>query len=113
MKLSEAIIKGCEGTRKLRHRLSDGKHGCCVIGAACLGAEIPVEDDLMALRIARCRFPVLVQDAIHPVTGERWSVNDICMDLNDDRRWPRLSIAEWIANVVEPEFECGGERDVQ
>ena len=108
MKLSEAIIKGCEGTRKLRYQLSDGKYGCCVIGAACRGAGIEVEDDFgawrMALRSVHRRFPILSQVAIHPITGGRESVTGICMDLNDSRRWPRLSIAEWIANVVEPEF---------
>lgn len=104
MKLSEAIIKGCEGTRKLRHRLSDGKYGCCVIGAACRGADIEMEDEFVALRSVHRRFPILSQFAIHPVTGGRESVTGICMDLSDNRRWSRLSIAEWIANVVEPEF---------
>lgn len=104
MKLSEAIIKGCEGTRKLRHRMFNGRGGCCVLGAACLGAGIETGSDIAALVDAEQMFPAMRAWHTNPVTGTVASVSTICIDLNDNRRWPRLSIAEWIANVVEPEL---------
>ena len=101
MKLSEAIIKGCEGTRKLRFSMWNGS-ACCALGAACLGAGIAPGNDIGPTMTRK--FPVLDRLARHPETGGTYSVAIITVDLNDCWSWPRLSIAEWIANVVEPEF---------
>lgn len=102
MRLSEAIIKGCEGTIQVRSSMWDGRNGCCAIGAACMSTGIPPAEGV-GERLTRT-FPILNHFTTNPVTGVYDAVAEICVDLNDITRWPRLSIAEWIANVVEPEF---------
>ena len=103
MKLSEAIIKGCEGTYQVGDVFTDGQGGYCVIGAAKLAAGIP--DDEMRLTHLSYLFPVATGETTHPVNGDLCHVVRACISLNDTYKWPRLSIAEWLANVVEPEFE--------
>ena len=105
MKLSEAIIKGCEGTHKICGHYSDYKNGYCAPGAAMHG--IGVAEDISAPWDFAGHFPVLRASAKHPETGRRTEVFNAIISLNDNYNWPRLSIAEWIANVVEPEFERG------
>ena len=102
MKLSEAIIKGCEGTRKKIRELVAGNK-CCALGAAGIGAGIP-RNEVIYSRLSR-EFPILEIRAFHPITGVEDAVEEIIISLNDNHRWPRLSIAEWVANVVEPQFE--------
>ena len=106
MKLSEAIIKGCEGTYQVRRKYHDGRDGCCALGAAYRGAGLSL-DDIMGACFGGLFHRVLYTYAIHPETGMKGFVQNIVTSLNDTYDWPRLSIAEWIANVVEPEFERG------
>lgn len=106
MKLSEASIKGCEGTRQSYKKFKGSGNRYCYFGAALRGIgwndySIKMTDVPELNRT----FPIMMARAKNPVTNINEYVGDICLDLNDKHKWPRLSIAEWLANVVEPEFE--------
>lgn len=103
MKLSEAIIKGCEGTYQVRRKYHDGRGGACPLMAAMMaaGRELPKRNRRAAIVAA---FPVARMYVRHPVSWKLHEVGEIVTNLNDWCDWPRLSIAEWLANVVEPEF---------
>ena len=110
MKLSEAIIKGCEGTYQIHGETFNGRGGYCVIGAAKRGLGLPDGEtfsDALMLTHPDIEQAILClrQKFIHPVNGRKTEVGTACINLNDYYKWPRLSIAEWLANVVEPQFE--------
>ena len=111
MKLSEGIIKGCEGTYKIRRRFSDGRGGACTLTAAMIGAGYTMPKRCRTeVRVATIKmtFPITRKIVKHPLLNQFNDVGYIVTNLNDAYEWPRLSIAEWLANVVEPQFEQEG-----
>ena len=99
LKLSEAIIEGCKGTYQIRIQYTDEKGGYCVAGAA-LRPELPPLHTSWWEEFC-LRFPITSTMATHPETGAWARVGGIVISLSDWHLWPRLSIAEWVANRVE------------
>ncbi len=92
MKLSEAILKGCEGTEKVSGRFfkfdkNNKVVGCCVLGAAALVLGSKSEFDCW--RVLREKFSKILCDS--DLTNE-------IVNRNNDTDEPRESIAEWLAS---------------
>lgn len=84
MKVSEAILKGCEGTRKIRGYLYDNDSPtspkfCCVVGAAALGMRGNAAD---VMPIFEALGLTLYQE---------------CVRRNNQTNQSRQSIAKWLA----------------
>ena len=108
--LSEAIIKGCEGTQQCYERLHfldpDGQQHCCTIGAAAAGsrpeardiaqlwAELRAGPDLFA--VLHELYPELV--ALAPEAGAMTLERQIIY-WNDTERLSREEIAAKVAAV--------------
>lgn len=111
--LSEAIRLGCEiKPRQVFKYMFEGKDGACALGAAaaaCLSRPLgtnrdhcfSMEDSLLF----RACLPVLIQFSSCPLgceTGSRCGyLEDTVIHLNDDHRWTREKIADWIEENFE------------
>lgn len=118
MKLSEAILKGCEMTRPLRDTLSKADRECdgrlvfrtCALGAAMVGAgmyrrtEVDFEKDWDDRDLKR-KYPAILERIEKcPTKLKRpcpniGSVGELVAHLNDDHAWRRESIAMWIESL--------------
>lgn len=98
MKLSEAMRIGARKRQQAFGTLFDGK-GTCALGAALdgvSGRELLYQFDLC---VAAQTWSILDMPAINPVTGHDESMHTIIFCLNDDCRWTRQQIADWVATV--------------
>ena len=116
MKLSEAILRGCESGPKAKGDLRDRDGGLCAFGAAlvaetgsakwgarcgcghigddCPEGLCPVDsftDNLGWLRIET--------KVTHPVTGLPDTLGYVVIDLNNNHDWSREAIAMWVETV--------------
>lgn len=98
MKLSDAMLKGCRGTKKCIGEYSKGKTRCCALGAAMIGAGIKPGDYGME-RLEQI-FPELanyIQDDF-AVTGSRRLGRAIVIR-NDNHGHTRQEIAKWLKSL--------------
>lgn len=109
MKLSEAILKGCEGTIQGRNHLFDNTFATyCAFGTALHGIGIPDNEindgytqtggynKLKELWPEHNDFRFTFA---HPLTGNQLILRDTVWDLNDDKKWTREQIAEWLQTI--------------
>ena len=92
MKLSEAMRLGALLGPQAFGQFITKDGGGCAMGAAiqaCSGAA----------------WPVLLTYATCPACGEKNPAGAIIMHLNDDHRWTREQIADWVQTVEEREAE--------
>lgn len=103
MKLWEAMLEGAKAGPQLFGSLSDGNGGTCAMGAVMKGGglevlfhSIEVESSLVT------RFPELHENAVCPEDACYICHGNVLLNvivtLNDDHRWSRQRIAEWLAN---------------
>lgn len=88
MLLSEAILKGCQRTVKVKNKLFDGKNGCCVIGAACVGLHGTFS------KAKRHGTAKIVDDTFPTLWNSLWSE---AVSRNNNTEESRESIAAWLA----------------
>jgi len=113
VKLSEAILKGCEVTYQARGMYfeieSNGDVSACALGAACIGSEsLSIEKavslvessagagDLDKIIIGRLWDDIGV---VNPVTGKAGLLFPVIVELNDYHMWSREMIAEWLKGI--------------
>lgn len=106
MKLSEAIRLGAMLKPQAHgHLWEDGKS--CAFGAACDALGIALCDgDWVMFALAR-RFPALDAAVQCPACGwwrrlrtrHEYDLEDVIIHLNDDHRWKRERIADWIEGL--------------
>lgn len=113
MKLSEAILKGCQGTFQHFGGWASSGNRYCALGAAALsiGAkfELGYEDlipDLGAEALAE-NFPILLKYTACPYCLDSigMKLNSMIVHLNDFHKITREAIAEWIASIENPQQE--------
>lgn len=106
MKLSEAIKLGSMWNQQAFDCLIDGHGNTCAQGAA-LVAHGLTQNEIAELRpnpdVWRKRVPELLEQiwvtTTHPVTGERMTVATVIISLNNQHRWSRIRIADWVETV--------------
>lgn len=94
MRLSEAMRLGSM-LRPQAYGTSDGPQGACALGAA-LDA---IGKTTNRYSTAANHFPVLCGEAPHPISGETLRVLTIVRVLNDEHRWTREQIADWVETL--------------
>lgn len=103
MKLSNAILKGCEIAPLQAFRSYTSDQAACALGAAYLGAGAvkPGERVTLAsqLRLGAKVGASLFTTVQHPETGRFDDVPTIVIELNDRHRWTREKIAGWLAGL--------------
>lgn len=105
MKFSEAIRLGAMLDQQAYGHLD--KDGTCAMGAALKAAGLNVWDFVSPYDAARERFPILnVDAAIPPAYRDRYCnsrshapVDAIVVGLNDQMRWTREQIADWVETI--------------
>ena len=102
MKLSEAMRKGCVGTRQIFGDYTDHNGGLCAVGAALHAVGCPASD---MCEIATGIFPILSKNGVNPVNGHQHSLGSLIVRLNDNHEWSREAIADWVALNFENEPE--------
>lgn len=96
MKLSEAILLGTM-IRPQAFRALITDDGACALGGALLAVGATGEP---ALRSVRNRWPwALTVSANCPSCGRSCPVFGVITHLNDNHRWAREQIAEWVAGI--------------
>ena len=102
IKPSEAIRLGCLTTRQTFKAYGSGEEACAmgamVVGLGC----VPNQDDY----VPRSRAALLAEHAINTVSNKGCPVrscspaaDNIVVHLNDDHRWSREQIADWLEGV--------------
>lgn len=93
LKLSEAIRLGAMMTEQTFGEFGDDER-TCAIGAAqkALGLPVSGEGLLNALLHERRADAPCGHEA-------RWTVGSLIMHLNDDDKWPREKIADWLGGL--------------
>lgn len=98
MKLSEAIRLGAMLRPQAFYGLFAGG-GSCANGAAleAFGCKPTSEDPWEYMPSDLIEFSDSI--ARHPVTGYSDAINTVIVGLNNDWRWTRESIANWVATI--------------
>lgn len=99
LRLSEAIRLGSLLSLQCKGRLFDsfeGQRYTCAIGSALDAAGLwpNVKNDVVF-----AAFPLLGEDARHPVYGHTSVLQNIIVDLNDQQGWKREAIADYVESV--------------
>lgn len=101
MKLSDAILKGCE-MRPVQSFTNYGVSGgpACVQGAALVGAGIDAHDESVRSLMYET-WPWVITELRCPSCGSslEMSVIGVLFKLNDIHRWTRERIAAWVTTV--------------
>lgn len=100
MRLSEAIRLGAMLKPQGFGVLRDASGATCALGAA-LDAIGHGEN----YTAAYIEFPICRASLIHPVRGGASIGMYVLMTLNDDHRWTREQIADWVQTIEERETE--------
>ena len=100
MKLSEAMLKGCKGTKKCIGVLGMGETKCCALDAAMRGIGLKAaESDYNKLAAQYPELRQYIKDPLYTFDkGERYLSRAI-MVRNDDLGWSRLKIAKWLKSI--------------
>lgn len=110
LKLSEAIRLGAMLKPQSRTNMIDRDGGTCALGSAldAIG-ELPSYETWSGMpSTAACEvlvnalwraWPMLRSTVTHPLDGMEWSVGAIVPSLNDDYRWTREAIADWVETI--------------
>lgn len=102
MKLSEAILKGCNLSTQIKFLYNNDNGGTCALGAAILGANLNHKAGFYDfVEMLNKAFPILIETTKHPVEKTPYSVHYAIVNLNDMHGWSRERIATWLANEVE------------
>jgi hypothetical protein len=111
MKLSDAIRKGSklnpQGFGTLKFSM-DGR--TCALGAALDGIEYAFDPSALHMKAIRKSWPEVMNKAVCPCHKEKPkkfpdcgvpdSLSHIIVHLNDDHKWTREAIAEWIDSLT-------------
>jgi hypothetical protein len=95
MRLSEAIRLGAMATGHATGTSLSNDGNTCALGAALVAIG-------KATRLYSNAFyywPILNEQVFHPVTGECLCMLSAVRILNDDHRWTREQIADWVQTV--------------
>lgn len=116
MRLSEAIRLGAMlKPQHYKYLRSGGKS--CALGAACDAVGIKQEGDAdVSMHALFVEFQFLHAKANCPacyaalgvwrrLRGHEYDVEDVIIHLNDDHKWTRERIADWVATVEPPQVE--------
>ena len=95
MKLSEAILKGCEGTRQCFEAFCSGDNYCCALGAAFYGLEGRIGTGMNKVIERRLleEWHILKKD------DDRSELYLQIIARNDQEMESRESIAAWLASI--------------
>lgn len=101
LKLSEAIRLGSMGTQQAYgrwHEKTDEGVAMCAMSTAWFALTGRAEEDAHASALAEA---LQARHAPHPAdpTVRDWSVASVIIDLNDQHRWPRHKIADWLEGL--------------
>lgn len=106
MKLSEAILKGCEITTPFKHgyfsQVND-KFCACAMGAAAIGVnpnglkDEDVRYDTLDTIFENFSNTLYKTKFKNPVSGMEQDGLALVINLNDSHDWPREKIANWLA----------------
>lgn len=100
MKLSHAMRLGAMLKPQCYGHLSTRGSRTCAFGAAfdALGILAEVEETSLVLT-APGRWPWILTEMCHPVTGRTFAALNIIVLLNDQSLWTREEIADWVEKV--------------
>lgn len=115
MTLNEAIRKGCQSHPKqvyyVLHDPEKGNDNACILGAAIFGvADTLPSKATRDVNMLKTLFPELVEPAGCPFRCKTWAhcndgemrrtdikiLRDVLAHLNNDHKWSREAIAEWV-----------------
>jgi hypothetical protein len=105
-RLAEAIRRGClVHPKKVKEYFWSGEQWACALGAAWSGVakEPPRGDIYDALPSV---FPELGHFVTHPLTGERAAAMQVVNNLNEQTRYSREAIADWLSLRVAASIGC-------
>ena len=107
MRLSEAILFGAIASPQSSYGVADEPRACALHAAADALDINPLFDDLTRFAVLMVRFSLLGDE--HPCPACSWMrshwrrylnkeriVEDVVIHLNNDHRWTRERIADWI-----------------
>ncbi len=109
-KFSQAIRLGALQSAKATRCFVDADGSTCAIGAALLAAGMFVNEnahfdfgfgnasygEIVEFLQKRFTLPLM---ASHPVTGTRYDLVAVIVNLNDLRGWSRERIADWLESI--------------
>jgi hypothetical protein len=96
MKLSEAIRLGAMDTPQAFYETRDHKGGTCAMGAALHAIGVVGRPYSATIEF----FPLALKAADHPLRrDDDWIVISIIRDLNDEYKWSRQRIADWVETI--------------
>lgn len=105
MKLWEAMLNGAKLGCQVFGKLSDGEGGTCALGAVMVG--IGTRPSAFSADLTTMEYPELMAPATvciacgePPRAGGELDLTlwGLIVHLNNDHRWSRQRIAEWLAN---------------
>jgi len=105
MKLSYAMKKGMVGTDQafgvMFRDNTDKRHHrskCCALGAAVLGAggSLHWDDPLFIDTFMVNTIPSIKKMITNPVTNKRSNLKHVVLQLNDEHKWSRTRIINWL-----------------
>lgn len=92
MKLSEAIREGAKRHPQIFGDLYNRVDGA-VVGSCALGAAMLMQRSFPLLQSSRVTCPACMDPRIHT------RLDNIITHLNDNHRWTREAIADWVATL--------------
>jgi hypothetical protein len=107
MKLSEAIRLGAMLQPQGFGVLKDDRGRTCALGAALSACNLMSDRDPYGREIPQTTWPELCQGHVLCQVCERRMLDtfDLVTHLNDDHRWTRAAIAEWVATLEPAEAQ--------
>lgn len=111
MRLSDAIRLGAMWSPQGYLELAAKDGGTCALGAAALAMGVdPAAHEAMRYAVLEVRWPVLDDPARCPACSrlksawrrfrqEEVYVEDVIIHLNDDHKWSRERIAQWVEAI--------------
>lgn len=113
MKLSEAILKGCNmSSKQIKGDFYVAQNNAtCVMGAALLGIGYDFKNHFngryffeeLPEAVLVSYFPELNSYVINPISHEIGNLMNIIYHLNDNHNWSREKIVQWLKNNIEKE----------
>lgn len=101
--LAQAILMGARKRPQSFGHYFDKQGGSCALGAAYegFGIRLPRVADWVVPRHIEEIFPCLDDLFVKCPAGcgERTSLGELLVHLNDDHRWTREAIADWVAKT--------------
>lgn len=96
LKLSEALRLGAMGTKQAFGNWTDADGAMCAMSTAWYALTGHEEHDAQSTQLVRLLDGRRVTN---PETGHDHSLTAVIIDLNDDKKWPRHKIADWLESI--------------